>query len=135
MERCAHCRARTPATDFSRRCWSATNPVQLGLIEFVHRNSVVNSAVTMVTPDLTKTEVQLDRGVAEVEVDQLYKQNDILIDQGPAQAVLLKDGLYEFDATANQVRVFDGPASVSPAQNAKKWITLKDHHSLAIKIG
>jgi hypothetical protein len=91
-----------------------------------------NSAVTMVTPDLTKTEVQLDRGVAEVEVDQLYKQNDILIDQGPAQAVLLKDGLYEFDATANQVRVFDGLASVSPAQNAKKWITLKDHHSLAI---
>jgi hypothetical protein len=91
-----------------------------------------NSAVTMVAPDLTKTEVQLDRGVAEVEVDQLYKQNDILIDQGPAQAVLLKDGLYEFDATANQVRVFDGLASVSPAQNAKKWITLKDHHSLAI---
>ena len=86
----------------------------------------------MVTPDLTKTEVQLDRGVAEVEVDQLYKQNDILIDQGPAQAVLLKDGLYEFDATANQVRVFDGLASVSPAQSAKKWITLKDHHSLAI---
>ena len=53
----------------------------------------------MVAPDLTKTEVQIDRGVAEVEVDQLFKQNDLLIDQGPSQTVLLKDGLYEFDAS------------------------------------
>ena len=81
-----------------------------------------NSAVTMVSPDLTKTEVQLDRGVAEVEVDQLYKQNDLLIDQGPSQTVLLKDGLYEFDAATNQVRVFDGLASVSPAQNRRSGL-------------
>ena len=91
-----------------------------------------NSAMTMVSPDLTRTEVHVDRGTAEVEVDQLYKQNDLLVDQGPAQAVLLKDGLYEFDADAKQVRVFDGEASVSPSQNSKKWITLKDHHELAV---
>lgn len=91
-----------------------------------------NSAVTMVSPDLTRTEVQVDRGSAEVEVDQLYPQNDLLVDQGPAQAVLQKDGLYEFDANARQIRVFDGKAAVSPAQNSKKWITLKDHHDLAV---
>lgn len=90
------------------------------------------SAVTMVSPDLTRTEVQLDRGRAEVEVDQIYKQNDLLVDQGPAQVKLLKNGLYEFDAAANEVRVFDGEAAVSPSQTATKWINVKGHHELAI---
>ena len=87
-----------------------------------------DSAVTMVSPDLTKTEVQLDRGTAEVEVDQLYQQNDLLVDQGPAQTKMLKSGLYEFDANANQIRVFDGEAVVSPAQSSGKWIKVKAHH-------
>ena len=91
-----------------------------------------NSAVTMVSPDLTQTEVQLNRGTAEVEVDQLYKQNHLLIDQGPAQTELMKNGLYEFDANSNQVRVFDGEAEVSPAENAKNWIKVKGHHELAL---
>jgi hypothetical protein len=91
-----------------------------------------NSAVTMVSPDLTKTEVQVDRGTAEVEVDLLYKQNDLLVDQGPAQTKLLKNGLYEFDAATNNMRVFDGEAAVSPAQTAQKWITVKGHHELAL---
>jgi hypothetical protein len=91
-----------------------------------------NSAVTMVSPDLTKTEVQLDRGTAEIEVDQLYKQNDLLVDQGPAQTQLLKNGLYEFDSSPAQMRVFDGEAVVSPSQQSKKWIKVKSHHELAI---
>jgi hypothetical protein len=91
-----------------------------------------NSAVTMVSPDLTRTEVQVDRGTAEVEVDLLYKQNDLRVDQGPAQTKLLKNGLYEFDAASNTMRVFDGEAAVSPAQNAAKWITVKSHHDLAL---
>ena len=91
-----------------------------------------NSAVTMVSPDLTRTEVQVDRGTAEVEVDLLYKQNDLLVDQGPTQTKLLKNGLYEFDTTANSMRVFDGEAAVSPAQTAQKWITVKGHHELAL---
>lgn len=91
-----------------------------------------NSAVTMVSPDLTNTEVQLDRGTAEVEVDQIYKQNHLLVDQGPAQTELMKNGLYEFDANDHQVRVFDGEAEVSPSQNAKRWIKVKGHHELAV---
>jgi hypothetical protein len=91
-----------------------------------------NTAVTMVSPDLTKTEVQVDRGIAEVEVDQLYKENDLLVDQGPAQTTLLKNGLYEFDATAGRMRVFDGEAAVSLSQSAKKWIKIKNHHEVAV---
>ena len=91
-----------------------------------------NSAVTMVSPDLAKTEVQVDRGTAEIEVDLLYKQNDLLVDQGSAQIVLLKNGLYEFSATAGNMRVFDGEAAVSSSQNSKKWIKVKGHHEIAI---
>jgi hypothetical protein len=91
-----------------------------------------NSAVTMVSPDLTKTEIQVDRGRAEVEVDLLYKQNDLLVDQGPSQTKLLKNGLYEFDTTANTMRVFDGEAVVSPSQSAKNWVKVKGHHELAL---
>ncbi|MGP8260386.1 MAG: hypothetical protein ACLQM6_10590 [Acidobacteriaceae bacterium] len=91
-----------------------------------------NSAVTMVSPNMTETEVQLDRGTATVEVDQLYNGNALLVDQGPAQATLLKNGLYEFDATAGNMRVFDGEAAVSPSPTSKKWTKVKDHHELAI---
>jgi hypothetical protein len=91
-----------------------------------------NSSVTMVSPDLTKTEVQLDRGRADVEVDQIYPQNDLLVDQGPAQTQILKNGLYEFDATAGDMRVFDGEAVVSSSQTTKKWTKVKAGHELAL---
>ncbi|WP_433984262.1 hypothetical protein RBB78_04205 [Tunturiibacter empetritectus] len=40
-----------------------------------------NSTVKMIKPDLTHTEVSVEQGRAEVEADQLYPQNMILIDQ------------------------------------------------------
>ncbi|WP_263381175.1 FecR domain-containing protein [Granulicella arctica] len=71
-----------------------------------------NSTVKMISPDLMHTEVQLSQGRASVEVDQIYKQNNLLVDLTNGQAQLLKPGLYEFDATANTVRVYDGKAAV-----------------------
>lgn len=91
-----------------------------------------NTSLTMVSPDLTKTEVQLNSGHAEVEVDQIYKQNDLLIDSGPTQTKLLDHGLYAFDANASTLRVFDGKAAVSPSQDATKWETVKAGHQLAL---
>ncbi len=70
------------------------------------------SALMMVTPDLTHTEVELERGRASVEVDQIYKQNYILIDQKSGGTQLLQPGLYEFDANHSTMRVFDGKAAV-----------------------
>lgn len=89
-----------------------------------------NSTVRMISPDLTKTEVALDRGTAEVEVDQLHRQNDLLIDQAGAQTHVLKDGLYGFDASA--VRVFDGKAEVFPTAGSEKGIDVKGGHELAL---
>jgi uncharacterized membrane protein YgcG len=93
-----------------------------------------NSTVKMISPDLTRTEVALDRGRAELEVDALYKQNDLRIDDGSTQAKILKNGLYEFDANgsaAPDVRVFDGRLAVSESQDAK-WVEVGSGHQLAL---
>jgi hypothetical protein len=76
-----------------------------------------NSTVKMISPDLTHTEVRLERGRAEVEADQLYSQNRILIDQKGGQTQIVKNGLYEFDADNNTVRTFDGKAAIYPGDN------------------
>lgn len=75
------------------------------------------STVQMVSPDLTHTEVRLERGRASVEVDQIYKQNTVLIDLPNGQTQLLQHGLYSFDANSSTVQVFDGKAAVYPGQN------------------
>ncbi len=94
-----------------------------------------NSTVKMITPDLTHTEVALERGRAEVEADQLYPQNRILINQKGGQTQILKNGLYEFNADNNTVRTFDGKAAVYPGDNLQsnvKPIDVKGGHQLAL---
>ena len=91
-----------------------------------------DSTIRMVSPTLTQTEIAVDRGRADLEVDALYPQNDLLLDTGTDQTKILKNGLYEFDRTANQLKVFEGKAAVSPNQDAKKWIDVKGGHELAL---
>jgi hypothetical protein len=94
-----------------------------------------NSTVQMVSPTLTHTEVKLEQGRANVEVDQIYSQNTVLIDLKNGQTQLLKNGLYAFDATNSTVRVVDGKAAVYPGANldAKvKPIDVKGSHQLAL---
>jgi hypothetical protein len=94
-----------------------------------------DSTVQMVSPNLTQTEVRLERGHANVEVDQLYKQNVILIDLEKGQTQLLQNGLYTFDADSSTVRVFDGKANVFPGSNLQtdvKPIDVKGSHELTL---
>jgi len=79
----------------------------------------VESTLEMVTPELLHTEVRLQRGRAEVEVDKIDPSNRILVDLPHGQAQLLERGLYSFDAESGLVRVFDGKASVYPGENLK----------------
>lgn len=81
-----------------------------------------DSTVQMVSPSLTHTEVKLERGRANVEVDQIYKQNTVLVDLPNGQTQLLQHGLYAFDADNSTVRVFDGKAAVYPGQNLQSNI-------------
>lgn len=94
-----------------------------------------DSTVQMVSPDLAHTEVRLERGRANVEVDQIYKQNTVLVDFANGQTQLLQHGLYAFDANDSTVRVFDGKASVYPGQNLEsniKPIEVKGGHQLVL---
>ena len=86
-----------------------------------------NTTATLVSGSLTNTQVQVDQGDAMVEVDQVFPQNHLRIVQGPFAVDLEKKGLYGFDATAKQVRVFDGEAVVT---NTSRRIELKSGHEL-----
>jgi hypothetical protein len=92
-----------------------------------------NSAAKLVSPDLTKTVVDLDRGRAAVEVDQIFPQNNIQIVVNGIPTQLIKPGLYEFDADNGGVRVFEGKAEVLDHEN--KWVGVKGHHELALGEG
>jgi hypothetical protein len=92
-----------------------------------------DSAVRLVSTDLTNTVVQIDRGRADIEVDELFKQNDIhvLVNNVPVQ--LVQTGLYEFNADNSTVQVFKGKAAVERGDN--KWTVIKDKHELSVAEG
>ncbi|RXH57764.1 FecR domain-containing protein [Granulicella sibirica] len=94
-----------------------------------------DSTVQMVSPDLMHTEIRLEQGRADVEVDQLFPQNRLLVDMKNGQTHLLKNGLYTFDSGTSTVRVFDGKAAVYPGTNLQtdiKPIDVKDGRQLAL---
>jgi hypothetical protein len=91
-----------------------------------------NSAVSMVSPDLARTEVDLLKGRADVEVDQLYKQNNLLVKINGDETRLLKTGLYAFNFDSGTVRVFDGEASVLQVNGQQKPVVVKKGHELAM---
>jgi hypothetical protein len=71
-----------------------------------------HTSVRMISPSLTNTEVAIDKGHAMIEVAEIHPENDIAVSVNGATTRLLKTGLYDFDVTQNQLRVFDGKASV-----------------------
>src|SRR5215470_3828898 len=97
-----------------------------------------NSAVRMISPNLTHTEVALLSGRADVEVDQIYKENNISISDNGTRTQLLKNGLYEFDSNPYEVRVFNGKAAVFPSFNGEsnaRAIVVKNSHELTLNPG
>jgi len=71
-----------------------------------------NSAVRLISPNLTDTRVEVLRGQAMVEVAQLFKENQIRVQMDGATTTLAKEGLYAFNADHAMVSVFDGKAEV-----------------------
>lgn len=78
------------------------------------------SALRMISPGLTQTQVELLRGSATVEVADLHRENNVAIVEDGATTELLKNGLYEFDANQHQVLVFDGEAMVREGTSQTK---------------
>ena len=88
-----------------------------------------NSAVKMISPSLTDTEIEVKEGEASVEVAEIHKQNDIRIDADGVTTELVKNGYYDFDAAHNQVRVLDGEAIVD--ENGRP-VKVKGGHELTL---
>ena len=55
-----------------------------------------NSAVELVSGDLTEYQVRLNRGSAMIEVDELHKENDLRVADNGAMTHLQKTGIYAF---------------------------------------
>ncbi len=92
-----------------------------------------NSAAKMISPDLALTQVELDKGRAGVEVDEIHDQNDLQIIDAGVTTRLNKRGYYQFDANQPEAMVFDGEAHVQVGNN--KWRKIKGHHELALNEG
>jgi hypothetical protein len=87
-----------------------------------------NSSARMISPNLTDTEVELLHGNALVEVTDLYRENDLRVIEDGKSTQLVKNGLYDFDADHDQLRVFDGQAVI---QDGNKQVKVKGGHEVS----
>jgi len=92
-----------------------------------------DSTVKMVSPDLALTQVQLEKGRAGVEVDEIHDQNDLQVIDAGVTTRLNKRGYYEFDANRPEAMVFKGEAHVQVGDN--KWEKIKGDHAVALNAG
>jgi hypothetical protein len=88
------------------------------------------SAVKMISPDLTRTQIEVEKGRAAVEVDQIFPQNNLEIVDGGVTTQLVKPGFYEFNAGQPTAMVFVGRAEVREGNGKSKEI--KDHHEVRL---
>lgn len=69
-----------------------------------------NSEVKMISPGLANTQVRLTKGSAMLEVDELFKQNNMSVVMDGATTRVEKHGLYDFITNPGSVKVLDGKA-------------------------
>ena len=89
-----------------------------------------DSSVRMISPDLTSTQLELQKGRATLEVDEIHPQNDVQIVDGGVPTQLLKTGLYEFNADNDTASVFSGKAAAR--EPGHRWVVIKSDHELAL---
>lgn len=91
-----------------------------------------NSQLQMLSPDLTNTRVRLTNGSAMLEVDELFKQNNLAISEGDTTTRIDQEGLYDFNANHAMVGVLKGKATVYESDNQ---VTLRKGHELMFADG
>ncbi len=80
-----------------------------------------NSAIRMVAPNLADPRLEITRGEAMVEVDYKPKSARMNVIEHGADAAILKEGLYRFNADAELVAVLDGKVSVDENGRTKEF--------------
>jgi hypothetical protein len=92
-----------------------------------------NSTVRMVSPDLTLTQVEIQKGRAAIEVDEIHDQNNLQVIDAGVTTRLEKKGYYEFDADQPAAMVFKGEAKTQVADG--DWRKIKGGHELLLTSG
>ena len=92
-----------------------------------------SSSIKVVALDDKHVEVQVNSGRAEISLAGMRQGGELQVDApSGAQTLLIQNGLYEFDAKAARLRVFDGKAAVSSTAAANQWTDVKAGHELAL---
>lgn len=71
-----------------------------------------DSSIKMLSNRLTDTRVEILRGSAIVECEDIPKDNAIVLVQGGSNILLVKHGLYRVDSNPARLKVYDGEAIV-----------------------
>jgi hypothetical protein len=79
-----------------------------------------NSEVKMISPGLADTQMELTHGSAMVEVDELFKENDVSVVVDGTTTQMEKVGLYDFTANPPSVKVLEGKAIASEGNQQLK---------------
>ena len=88
-----------------------------------------NSSFRMITNRLFDTRLEFQSGSAVVEADEIGKDNSVTVVSGDATVHPLKAGVYRFDSSANELRVFNGMAEVT---SGEKTVQVKEGHRIAL---
>jgi hypothetical protein len=78
-----------------------------------------NSSLRMIANRLVDTRVELLSGSAVVEADLIAKDTNVTVVAGQGSVALPKAGIYRFDASPAQIKVFKGDAAVDIAGQTK----------------
>jgi len=92
-----------------------------------------NGAVKMISPELTPTRVEVLRGSAALEVDELHKENNLQVTTAGVTTRVSKTGYYQFNADQPSVKVFKGEAEVD--QGDGRFEKVKGSHQMALVEG
>ena len=90
------------------------------------------SEVHLVNASLTDTRLHLDRGAMILEVDDLHKDNRIRVEAGSGTVLVLKTGLYRFEAEPARVEVLNGQVEAAGGSRALK---AGKHHEVFLSSG
>ncbi|MEQ1949661.1 MAG: hypothetical protein ABL995_20900, partial [Bryobacteraceae bacterium] len=88
-----------------------------------------NSSVKMVSNSLANTRVEVLTGTALIEVGELLPDNAITVLAGDTQIALPKRGLYRIDSDPARLRVYDGQAQIT---DADQKLTAKKGREVAL---
>jgi hypothetical protein len=88
-----------------------------------------NSSFRMITNRLIDTRLEFLTGAAIVEAADIGKDNSVTVAYRDAIVHPTKKGVYQFDAAANELRVYDGLAEVT---SGGQTVEVKDGHLVAL---